>query len=328
MLRERRRRCRRAAARGRPARTPITGTCAGGAPRRRAAPADGRRHRTPAARDAAPRRPAGGIARPPAATGEVDRRAPARTSTSAPWRAAPDLVGQHAERRMSADSASALDVASVSGSPRRRARVQDLRSIDHRLSVIITASVGRHPLGDLLRPAPAPAGRRSPPTSGARPPAHRVDEVLQFARSGSSSGTSMRAAFDARAAGRRPHEPLHLDFLRAVVDRHVRVALEEPDLPHAVAADAAGREVGDAAGREPQPRVRDVDPAVSTGTPTASMRRDLASRPSTARGRGRGSSGRTRRRCRGCARGTCPSRCTSMNRGLFTARPRGHRRPG
>ena len=67
------------------------------------------------------------------------------------------------------------------------------------------------------------------------------------------------------------HEPPDLDLLRGVVDRHVRRRLEEADLPHAIAADAAGRQVGDAAVGEPQPRVGDVDAAVSTGTPTASI---------------------------------------------------------
>ena len=58
-------------------------------------------------------------------------------------------------------------------------------------------------------------------------------------------------------------QPIDLDLLRRVVDRHVRVVLEEARLADAVAADPAGGQVGDAARREPQPRVGDVGRAAS-----------------------------------------------------------------
>src|SRR6185295_12969878 len=55
------------------------------------------------------------------------------------------------------------------------------------------------------------------------------------------------------------HEPPHVQLLRRVVDRQIRFGLKEPDLPDAVAGDAARGQVGDAAVRKPQPRVGDVD---------------------------------------------------------------------
>ena len=97
----------------------------------------------------------------------------------------------------------------------------------------------------------------------------------------------------------------HFDLLRRVVDRQVRRRLEEADLAHPVAADPAGRQVGDAAVGEPEPRVGDVDAAGQHRHADRFDRLDLGRRPATARRRDRESSGRTRRRCRGCARETC-----------------------
>ena len=51
-------------------------------------------------------------------------------------------------------------------------------------------------------------------------------------------------------------------------------------------------------------------------------RLDLGRARATARRRGRESSGRRRRRCRGCAPGNVPSRWTSMKRGSVEQRPR------
>ena len=81
--------------------------------------------------------------------------------------------------------------------------------------------------------------------------------------------------------------------------------LKEPDLAHPLAADAAGREVGDAARREPHARVGDVDLRREHVHADRLDRRDLRLARSSGAGRGRGSSGRRRRRCRGCARETC-----------------------
>src|SRR5262245_36774033 len=51
-----------------------------------------------------------------------------------------------------------------------------------------------------------------------------------------------------------------LDLLCGVVDRHVRRGLEEADLADPIAADTAGGEIRDAAVREAEPHVGDVDP--------------------------------------------------------------------
>ena len=89
--------------------------------------------------------------------------------------------------------------------------------------------------------------------------AERVHEVGQLALQRLLVGNGLLAAFDARSSGPRPDQPPHLELLRRVVDRDVRVGLEQPDLPDTIAADAARRQIRDAAGRKPQPDVRDVD---------------------------------------------------------------------
>ena len=100
----------------------------------------------------------------------------------------------------------------------------------------------------------------SPSTSGARPRPDGADEIRELAPQRLVALDRQRPALDGRPLPVAAHQPPAFDFLRRVVDRDVGVGLEEPDLPHALLADPAGRDVGDAAGREPQPRVRDVVP--------------------------------------------------------------------
>ena len=56
-------------------------------------------------------------------------------------------------------------------------------------------------------------------------------------------------------------QPPHFEFTARVVHRDVRGGLDEAHLADAVAADPAGRQVGDAAAGELQPGVGDVDAA-------------------------------------------------------------------
>src|SRR5690606_33526989 len=84
--------------------------------------------------------------------------------------------------------------------------------------------------------------------------AHSSDEVFDL--------TPQRFFFFNRqvAAGNRrlraaAVEPERLDLLLGVIDRDVGIALKDAQLAHAIAADAAGGEVGDAAGRELQAHV-------------------------------------------------------------------------
>ena len=110
------------------------------------------------------------------------------------------------------------------------------------------------------RSASASARRPSRPvTSGGRPSRTAPRKSVSSRASGSSRGDVELAALDPRLVAGAADEPVHLDLLRRVVDRQVGVGLEEADLPDAVAADPARREVGDAAVLEPQPRVGDVD---------------------------------------------------------------------
>src|SRR5262249_534060 len=88
---------------------------------------------------------------------------------------------------------------------------------------------------------------------------HRVDEVHELAPERLLAGHRELAALDGRHGTIPFHQLPDLDLLRRVVDRQIRRRLKEPDLADAVAADAAGRHVGDAAVREPDARVRDVD---------------------------------------------------------------------
>ena len=98
----------------------------------------------------------------------------------------------------------------------------------------------------------------------------------------------------------------------------IGVGLEEPDLAHAVAADPAGGDVGDAAGREPQPRVGDVELRRQHRHADRLDRRisDLTSARMTSRSWIIRSNTTSMSRLRS---GNAPSRWTSMNRGAVTS---------
>jgi len=66
------------------------------------------------------------------------------------------------------------------------------------------------------------------------------------------------AALDRRQAAVVSQHLPALHLLGRIVDGQVRGWLEEPNAPHTVPADAAGREVGDAAIHESYPHVRDI----------------------------------------------------------------------
>ena len=175
------------------------------------------------------------------------------------------------------------------------------------------ARAGRRRRPPAARPRVADGARRNPP---ARAAAAR--------RAATGSWPPWIAGRCAVAA----HQPPAFDLLRGVVDRDVRVRLEEPDLAHAVAADAAGRHVGDAAGREPQPRVGDVELAAS-----APARRPLRSTSTSDRTSARmmSRSWIIRSKTTSMSRlrsGNAPSRCTSMNRGEVDAAAAPRRPPG
>ena len=179
-------------------------------------------------------------------------------------------------------------------------------------------------------PAPARRGRRLAGHAGSAALAHRGrrNPPARGAAARRCGTSSLPPSMTGRGrGGLAPHQAIHLDFLRGVVDRHVRIALEEAGLAHALAADAAGRQVGDAARtRTASARWR------CRSSASARSRRPLRSPPPPipprpAADRGRGSSGRRSRRCRGCARETCPRRWTSMKRGAGDQRQRrDHRR--
>ncbi len=143
-----------------------------------------------------------------------------------------------------------------------------------------------------------------------RPAARRDTTASTKSASSRLSGSSLDdldvAAVDRWQAAVVLQELPALHFLGRIVDRQVGRRLEEADPAHAVATDPAGRQVRDAAVREPQARVRDVDPSREDRHADGLDRLDLGLRRATARRRGRESSGRTRRRCRGCARERCP----------------------
>ena len=116
-------------------------------------------------------------------------------------------------------------------------------------------------INSTIRTASASAARPcSPGTAGARLSRTAATKSSSSRLSGSSPGTaSLPPSIFGRPAG-CGDQLTHLDFVRARVDRHVALALEEADLPNLIPADAARREVGDAAVLEPQPRVGDVHP--------------------------------------------------------------------
>ena len=214
---------------------------------------------------------------------------------------------EHAQREDVADATQLLQHPSADSRSPLAARAASASSIGIVMSLPMTA------LPRLIAPqsrvASASAARPSSPghARAGAPRGSRVDEVLELALQRLVARHVQLAALDATAR-RSCAAPAATPRLPARRSRSTRtLALEEPDLAHAIAADAAGGEVGDAAAREPQARVGDVDRGVSTGTPTASMADDLVADDRRAARSSRGSSGRRRRRCRGCARGTCPA---------------------
>src|SRR6266545_3338843 len=88
--------------------------------------------------------------------------------------------------------------------------------------------------------------------------ANRADEVAQLPLQRLLADDRQLASLNLRALPVAAQQPIALDFLLRIVDRHVRVRLEEADLADALLADPARGHVRDAAGRESQPGVRDV----------------------------------------------------------------------
>ena len=111
----------------------------------------------------------------------------------------------------------------------------------------------RNLLCERQRPAAVLAGdhRRAARRDGV----HEVGE-LALERLFGSTGTSPPSI---AGAGLPLDEPPYLQLLRRVVDRDVGLRLEEADLPHALAADAARGQVRDAAVAELEACVRNVD---------------------------------------------------------------------
>src|SRR5690606_23583947 len=89
--------------------------------------------------------------------------------------------------------------------------------------------------------------------------ADRRDEVVDLAPQRLAVGHRYLAALDGRLRAWRPPEAPRLDLAAGVVHRDVHRGLHEPDLADALAADAAGRDVRDAAAREAETGVGDVD---------------------------------------------------------------------
>src|SRR6185295_3159672 len=86
-----------------------------------------------------------------------------------------------------------------------------------------------------------------------------ADEVGQFAPERLVALDGQGPSLDAGTRAIMAHEPPALDLLRGIVDREIRVGLKEPDLPDALAADAAGGHIRNAPVREAQPGIRDVE---------------------------------------------------------------------
>ena len=118
-----------------------------------------------------------------------------------------------------------------------------------------TASAARPASADAA-PAPSPRRERrnawSSRVSGS--PGATSSRLRSIAASPASTGPPCSQD---RAQTRRVHVEQVAGLLEQV-HREVRVALEEADPPQALLRDAAGGEVGDAAVRELEPRVRDV----------------------------------------------------------------------
>ena len=148
-----------------------------------------------------------------------------------------------------------------------RARDEVVQVLEHESRARSAPRSGRSPLSpacisSVIAAARAPvrAGRRRRRPAGARLSRTRAaTKSTSSRRSGSSCCTGIwPPSIDGRCAV-PPHQPPPLDLLRRVVDGDIGVGLEEADLADAIPADAAGRDVRDAARREPQARVGDVE---------------------------------------------------------------------
>ena len=133
--------------------------------------------------------------------------------------------------------------------------------------------------------------RRTPRAAGAR---------------GSSSGAAVRSTWIS-GPGRAVRQPIDLGLPGGEVGRDVGPGREDPELADLLRRDAAGGEVGDEPGGEAQPRVGDVHPGGQDRAPRRRPPGPPPSRRGSGRCRGRGSSGRGPRRCRGCAARTSPA---------------------
>ena len=166
-----------------------------------------------------------------------------------------------------------------------------------------SGNAGLHLVADRLEPDAAVMRLRAPATDRRRPswrprirwatasarrpsaPVTRGDVRRRAARTKSSNSRSSGSAF--LTSTRPPSMPVRsplalldlpgLDLLLRIVYRDERVGLKHAQLADPIPADPAGRQIRDATVREAQAGIRDIDPRLSTGTPTASI--EIGSEP-------------------------------------------------
>ena len=111
----------------------------------------------------------------------------------------------------------------------------------------------RDALGQFNRAQPVCAGH-----AGIALVSHRGDEVGQLALERLFIRDVELATIDGRHAAVAPDQPPAFHLLCRVVHGQVGIALEDSDFAHAILADAARSDVGNAPRRELQPRVGDI----------------------------------------------------------------------
>ena len=121
----------------------------------------------------------------------------------------------------------------------------------------LEGAASRRPRAAPCAAPPAPRRLRRPAPRACGSPSRKARSCASSASSRSSS--RLWISTRALAALRRPHAPRDHHRLGEEVDREVAVGLEEAHLAHRRRRDAAGGEVRQAAAREVEPRVGDVD---------------------------------------------------------------------